>query len=154
MNRECRIWNSRSVTVAEAARRRIAGDVLAFVSDVVKNAGGSWNANLRDVALAKADSLLSEPHSWTVILYNATTVVHSSGWSEGSQDEEFPRLVHRTVCRVGRLLPDVTIPVVLELLCELSADPHDGRYLSPEVAENIRRRMRGDGGPDHLAEVG
>lgn len=92
----------------------------------------------------KACSLLDEPPAWAVLLYNATTAVRSSGWAGGSQDEEFPRLLRRTVRRVGRLLPDTTAPVVLELLRQLSAD-RSGRYLSPEVAESIRRRMRGGG---------
>lgn len=90
----------------------------------------------------KECSLLDEPTVWAVLLYNATTAVRSSGWSGGSQDADFPRLVRRTVRRVGRLLPDTTAPVVLELLRQLSAD-RSGRYLSAEVAESIRRRMRG-----------
>jgi len=153
MSRDRRIWDSRSVTVAEAARRRIMGDVLAFVRSVVEDAGGAWNAELRFMARAKADALLHAPDAWAVLLYNATTTVRSSGWAGGSQDEEFPRLVRRTVRRVGRLLPDTVAPVVLELLCQLSADRH-GRYISPAVAENIRERMRGGGGSDHLPAAG
>lgn len=46
---------------------------------------------------------------------------------------------------VGGLLPRSVGTRVLDFLCELSADRR-GRYISPEVAENIRERMRGEEG--------
>lgn len=46
---------------------------------------------------------------------------------------------------VGGLLPRSVGTRVLDFLCELSADRR-GRYISPEVAENIRERMRGGTG--------
>jgi len=103
------------------------------------------------MARSKADALLAAPPFQTVLLYHATDATQT--WASGSRDADFPGIVRRVLRGVGGLLLRSVATRVLDFLCELSADRH-GRYISPAVAENIRERMRGGGGPGHLPATG
>ncbi len=100
--------------------------------------GVEFTGLVKLTAKAKARSvLLDESDSRAVIGYHS--VIAARTW-EGPADDALRRAVRHVTEAVGTLLEDHAMRFALQLLLEISASGHP-EVLTPEVAENIKRRI-------------